>query len=475
MVNENKVAFIICYNNELYMQECMKYISRIQIPEGIETDVIGVEGAESMAAGYNAAMESSDAKYKVYMHQDVFILNRNLIEDILRIFRENPEYGLLGLIGTDKQVMDANYWNAWNIGMTAASDAANQGMVIRDNREGIMPALVVDGMMMITQYDVRWREDIFDGFDFYDMSQSMEFHAAGYQVGIPYQETAWCNHDCGPSKLKSYDYYREKFCEEYRKYGYEFKVNEEQCQSVIRYNETEKILPQIEQEIQSMDIEKAMAMLKNTIKFYSLNNKLQIYYIICSIIYEENVWGTSDRFYNQGMSVSAMNAKFNRYKFFLRRIELDFPIEDEEEILEELLERKEKQIIDLSIMAQHVNFEPEKVLWKLKWILWQKCKQEYVGLDYKFQEKRIRVTETAAEVYEIIKKLASMEERIIRQKYISVLKEVYHWAMCVDCKDGALHKNRNFHFYYYDMLICGLNTKQFIGECLKWMESLKDI
>ena len=36
-----------------------------------------------MTSGYNNAMKKTDAKYKVYLHQDVFILNHNFLMDIL--------------------------------------------------------------------------------------------------------------------------------------------------------------------------------------------------------------------------------------------------------------------------------------------------------------------------------------------------------------------------------------------------------
>lgn len=72
-MNDNKIAFIICTNNQLYFNECCYYINRLLLPEGFERDVIGIEDAPSMCAGYNAGMQSSDAKYKVYLHHDVFI------------------------------------------------------------------------------------------------------------------------------------------------------------------------------------------------------------------------------------------------------------------------------------------------------------------------------------------------------------------------------------------------------------------
>lgn len=35
-------------------------------------------------------MKETSAKYKVYLHQDTFIIYKNFIQDILSIFKENP-------------------------------------------------------------------------------------------------------------------------------------------------------------------------------------------------------------------------------------------------------------------------------------------------------------------------------------------------------------------------------------------------
>ena len=95
-MNEKKIAFITCVNNELEYAETLYYIERLVVPEGYETNIIAVREAPSMTAGYNAAMQSSDAKYKVYLHQDTFIINQNFIIEMLQIFRENEQIGMLG-------------------------------------------------------------------------------------------------------------------------------------------------------------------------------------------------------------------------------------------------------------------------------------------------------------------------------------------------------------------------------------------
>ncbi len=64
---------------------------------------------------------------------------------------------------------------------------------------------------MATQYDILWREDIFDKWDFYDASQCMEFIKRGYRIVVPKQVKPWCVHDCGILNLKDYDNEKEKF------------------------------------------------------------------------------------------------------------------------------------------------------------------------------------------------------------------------------------------------------------------------
>ena len=73
MVNDKKICFIACVNNERLWKECLVYIDRLIIPEGYKVDVLAVWDAKSIAAGYNEGMQASDAKYKIYLHQDVFI------------------------------------------------------------------------------------------------------------------------------------------------------------------------------------------------------------------------------------------------------------------------------------------------------------------------------------------------------------------------------------------------------------------
>ena len=73
----------------------------------------------------------------------------------------------------------------------------------------------VDGLLIATQKDLPWREDIFTGWDFYDISQSMEYRKAGYKVVVPQMKYPWCLHDDGFVNLETYFKWRDVLLKEY--------------------------------------------------------------------------------------------------------------------------------------------------------------------------------------------------------------------------------------------------------------------
>lgn len=344
-----KIAFIICYNNELLLQECISYISFLKVPGGVETDIIGIAEAESLAAGYNAAMKSSDAKYKVYLHQDVFLLNKDFIEEVIALFHNNPEYGMLGILGSNRQIPDGNYWDGWNVGEALVCGVTKTGITTRQYAEGfaggILPVVAIDGMLMITQCDVEWREDIFDGFDFYDVSQSIEFQKMGKKVGVLEQKKIWCLHDCGHTKLDKYDHYRKKFCTEYSEEGYKFERRQQQEQEVLKKKSTDQEVLKIEEMIDNGEIETAYERIKERMEEYYFHTKLCELFLCCQIILEERSENCVGTLYTAGMKAEELLQKFAQYKFALRRVAFGLPVDGMEEVIKEIVGGQKKNMV----------------------------------------------------------------------------------------------------------------------------------
>lgn len=216
-LNDKKICFIICSNNEQYLNECILYLNLLIVPDEMETQLLVVADATSMTSGYNEAMNSSDAKYKVYLHQDTFIINPNFIQDLVDVFKSDEKIGVVGMIGAPKLAIDGVMWHDERCGNFYNLDKLLSDGVERLEKvtEGIVEVDVVDGLLIATQYDLPWREDILHGWDFYDVSQCLEYKRAGYKVVVPGQKESWTNHRCGAPSFWKYEDNRKIIMKEY--------------------------------------------------------------------------------------------------------------------------------------------------------------------------------------------------------------------------------------------------------------------
>lgn len=219
-MNDKKICFIICVNNNLYFEQCLFYINNLIIPDGYDIDVISIESGESITSAYNQAMIESDAKYKVYMHQDTFIINRNFINDILNVFNMSEEIGMIGMVGAKTIPLDGCWWNSKNCCGTVYENSTGimNKLQFENFDEDYSEVKAIDGLLMCTQHDVKWREDLFDGWHLYDTSQSLEFIRNGYKVVVPNMKEPWIVHDCGIVKYSGGNYkgYKDILLEEYK-------------------------------------------------------------------------------------------------------------------------------------------------------------------------------------------------------------------------------------------------------------------
>lgn len=213
--DNKKICFITCVNNRRMYKECLFYISRLIIPEGIEIETISIEDADSMTSGYNAAMQSSNADIKVYLHQDVCIINPFFIFKVLDILGADRQIAVLGIIGSPELPEDAVMWHGIRIGKLYDENAKLEYSYGSNEIAAYDQVEAVDGLMIITGRDIPWREDLFDGWHFYDASICAEARKLGYKVVVPKQRCAWVIHDDGMMNLYSYGRYRRAYLREY--------------------------------------------------------------------------------------------------------------------------------------------------------------------------------------------------------------------------------------------------------------------
>lgn len=280
-----------------------------------------------MAAGYNAGMNSSPARYKVYLHQDVFIKDRDFIAQILNVFERDERIGMLGMIGKRNRGMQVDDLMKWDTGKALDNILGSWSFPCPSKEDLFAEVLTVDGLLMATQYDLTWREDLFDGWDFYDVSQCMEFIKGGYKIVVPFQEEAWCYHDCLYSKLTKYFDYHKLFLKEYfgadaalvlrgGSDGSSYEQGEEFAQAIEDMREGMKTL------IEQGDRANLRIFLE---ELSGLKDQpyMREYAAIVHIDHQEEAAQIKQRFWEPGMTLEQLLQKLRRLKYTLKRIEYD--------------------------------------------------------------------------------------------------------------------------------------------------------
>lgn len=335
-IKENKIAFILCVNNQMYFDECCAYLDRLSVPDGYEAEVFPVWDSSSMCQAYNIGMNASDAKYKIYMHQDVFITEELFISKIIHIFENNKDIGMIGMVGAECIPSSGVFFNSYNVGKVEVREPdMPYYYVAGKDKEELMDVQAVDGVLIATQVDIPWREDLFKDYDFYDASQGLEFIKAGYRVVVPAQEKPWIIHDCGFAKLDKYDRNRRIFVENYSEFlKYESGIN-------FEYNgEWDKLSSQLAELVKNNIELGEWDEIDKIINIYHQNgyksSELEIQAIMNEIYKVEYKNGKSI-LWKSGMSYNELKEKYFRIRFGTRRYELGMEDESTEKYTNEII------------------------------------------------------------------------------------------------------------------------------------------
>jgi hypothetical protein len=208
--------FVTCVNNEDQYLKCVKHIRQLTVPEGCNVEYFPVRSASSLASAYNQALDHP-ATYKIYLHQDTYVIYPGMLEELLHLFSTYPRLGMVGVIGCETLPKSGILWQSVNrTGKLIYRPDTYRLITFGEDRHPYTPVTVIDGLFMACQHHIPWREDLFDGFHFYDISQCLEYKKRGYDVGVVPQPEPWCIHDSnGSFDVKAYEKYRRRFLEHY--------------------------------------------------------------------------------------------------------------------------------------------------------------------------------------------------------------------------------------------------------------------
>ena len=136
---------------------------------------------------------------------------------MLDIFKDNT-LGMLGITGPEKMPSNGIMWEEKSNGSFYTTCIyTTRRKISPPTKQNYQEVDAIDGMLMATQYDIAWRSDLFDGWDFYDASLSIEYRRHDYKLAIILCSYALLIHNDGLLNLKDYNKYRHIFIDKYIK------------------------------------------------------------------------------------------------------------------------------------------------------------------------------------------------------------------------------------------------------------------
>jgi hypothetical protein len=149
------ISYIACTHNTNILEKCLVQSLILQDDD----ELIVIEGANSIAKGYNSGIDIAKNKIKCFIHHDLIVTNPILLRMNLIAYCIE-EIGMVGIVGS--QTDATPWWEGQCVGSVV--DSRNGILHFSDGKEF---CLHLDGLMLATYHDVRFDESI-PGFHLYD-------------------------------------------------------------------------------------------------------------------------------------------------------------------------------------------------------------------------------------------------------------------------------------------------------------------
>ena len=148
------------------------------------------DGQMSLTQIYNKGLKESVNDIVVFMHDDLILETSNMTPKIVKLFEKHPDYGIIGIAGTDKLTSGMWWQNREN--MFGVVGHIHEGKRhVNHYSKGVFndvlkDVVIVDGLFFIVRKSLLKKEfnEQFEGFHFYDISFCVENHLESVKIGL---------------------------------------------------------------------------------------------------------------------------------------------------------------------------------------------------------------------------------------------------------------------------------------------------
>lgn len=171
-------------------EDYVKHVKKMFSHPGTEILFYENDGSKSLTELYNRGLQESKNDIVVFMHDDLILETSNMTPKILKLFEQHPEYGIIGIAGTDK-LLSGCWWqsreNMFGVVGHIQEGKRHVNHYSKDVfNEKLKDVVVVDGLFFMvdkTKIKKEFNEE-FKGFHFYDISFCFENFLEGVKIGV---------------------------------------------------------------------------------------------------------------------------------------------------------------------------------------------------------------------------------------------------------------------------------------------------
>jgi hypothetical protein len=188
-MSKNNYPVSVIISTRKIDDEYLKHVSKMFSHPKTEIIIYENNGEFSLPQLYNRGLNESSNNIVVFMHDDLIIETTNVTNKIIKLFEKNPEYGIIGIAGTDN-LINGMWWTD-RASMFGQVKHEHLGKVHRNNYSGaygenMKEVVAVDGLFFAVCRSriANGFDEEFPGFHFYDIPFCVSNYVSGVKIGV---------------------------------------------------------------------------------------------------------------------------------------------------------------------------------------------------------------------------------------------------------------------------------------------------
>lgn len=230
------VVYCTRQNNPEHKEHLIKSSGMLKNLEVIEI----INNGESLTTSYNRGLKQAKNNIVVFCHDDLVVETKQWGEKLLKLFKRNEQYGILGVAGTKHMPASGKWWENPKkmYGRVAHTHEGKTWLssYSADLGQEIEETVIVDGVFFAidkTKIKKEFNEEV-EGFHFYDINFCFENYLEGVKIGVT--TVIRINHKSIGMTNEKWETNRQEFADKFKD---KLPVN---IKRVLRKNEKLKVL-----------------------------------------------------------------------------------------------------------------------------------------------------------------------------------------------------------------------------------------